>query len=100
MQTRTLKEACLIAAAATLGWWGHGSTTVHAASAAPADISYQFDGIAPNSALTLYNAAERNLYVYQNAASGNGRVNCSYRFHIPQPGAPIQRDNCTVGSAY
>ena len=39
-----------------------------------------------------------NIYVYQNAAAGFSSVQCTYRFHIPRPGAAIERTNCPIGT--
>jgi hypothetical protein len=90
-----LRDGVLVGAAMAIGWWAHGGVAVHAATAAAGELSFQFVKNDLNNALTMYDPAQRVLYVYQGAsATGLGTVNCSYMFHIGKAGAPIQRENC------
>jgi hypothetical protein len=94
-----VREGVMIAAALMIGWWARGvDRQVAAASAVPSNLVYQFSNAGPGISLTMYNPGEQMLYVYQGATMGNSHVNCSYRFHIQQPGAPIERENCAIGS--
>ncbi len=83
--------------AAGFGYWAHTDRPVQAA-ADPSDLRFQFGGFSPDSALTVYSPGDQSLYVYQHAAGGFSTVQCSFRFHVPRPGAPIERSNCPVGS--
>ena len=106
-----LRDLALLAAAAAIGWWAHGaSPTVSAqsrgSSSSPESsrlasdgLAFQLSGMGPETALTLYNSANHTLYVYP-AANGNSHINCAFSFHIDRPGAPIDRENCPIGSAF
>jgi hypothetical protein len=99
MSKAYLREGVMIMAALAIGWWAHGvNRPVAAESAVPPNLVYQFSNAGPGISLTMYNPGEQMLYVYQGATMGNSHVNCSYRFHIKQPGAPIERENCAIGS--
>lgn len=89
-------NCALVVAAAAIGWWAHG-TAVHASNAPVGELSFQFVKSDLNNALTVYDAGQHVLYVYQGAsATGAATVNCSYMFHIAKAGAPIQRENCKM----
>lgn len=95
----TIRQILLLLAAAGLGYWAHSTHTVQAqARSEPTDLRYQFSGFSPDSALSLYNPADQSIYVYQNAAAGFSSVQCTYRFHIPRPGAAIEPTNCPIGT--
>lgn len=85
-----------LAASATLGWFAHTTHTVRAADSGPS--GYQFQGTGSGTVLSLYDANEHNLYVYQGVMSGNSQVNCSYKLHISHTGAPLERTNCAIGT--
>ena len=90
-----LGSCALVLVAAAIGWWAHGGVAVHANSAPQSELSFQFVKSDLNNALTVYDAGQHVLYVYQGAsATGSATVNCSYMFHINRAGAPIQRENC------
>ena len=95
---RTMGWLCgclLVVVAMAIGWWAHGGVAVHASSAAVGELSFQLVKSDLNNALTVYDASQHVLYVYQGAsATGAATVNCSYMFHIGKGGAPIQRENC------
>lgn len=94
-RTGWLRDGVLIAAAMVIGWWAHGAAAVHASTTPVGELSFQFVKSDLNNALTVYDADQRVLYVYQGAsANGSATVNCSYMFHIAKAGAPIQRENC------
>jgi len=102
MNSRSLlRDLALLAFAATLGWWARSANSaVHADSAHASDpgLSFQFGGGAGlNGALSLYNPANRTLYVYPSAVN-NDHINCAYSFYIERPGAPIERSNCPMGT--
>lgn len=92
-----LREALIAALALTLGWWLH-TFPVHAAAQPALDVSYQFQNIGPQSALTLYNPADHILTVYQGATTGNSEVGCTFQYRITRPGLPIERRNCQPGA--
>ena len=97
MNSRHLvRDLALITTAAAIGWWAHGTRSVHAATTPPLDLSFQLEQITGNTWLTLYDATTHNLYVYPSALS-NSTTNCSYSLHIDKPGAPITRTNCPIG---
>ena len=90
-----LRNSVLVVAAMAIGWWARGGVAVHASSAPAGDLSFQFVKNDLNNALTVYDASQHVLYVYQGAsATGSATVNCSYMFHINKAGGPIQRENC------
>lgn len=63
-------------------------------------LAFQLSGIGPETALSVWNSSNRTLYVYQGAVTGNSNVNCSFSFRIERAGAPIQRQNCPIGSLF
>ena len=96
-QTGLVGDAAMLAVAAAIGWWAHGSDR-RVEAAAEGNMVYQFDSLTPASSLTIYSPADHTLTVYQGATAGNTHVNCSYRFRISRVGAPIERENCAAGS--
>jgi len=60
-------------------------------------LAFQMTGVGTQAALTVYNPANRTLYVYPRIGEGNSYVSCSYSFRVSRPGAPIERENCPVG---
>ena len=113
MQPKSVaRDLCLLTAAAAIGWWAHGAApAVSAQNRTSASdsrtrsgdlaepLGFQFGGAGIEGSLTLYNPANRTLYVYP-SANGNSHINCAYSFHIDKPGGPIDRENCPVGSAF
>ena len=82
-------------AAAALGWWAHSTQTVHADSP---DLRFEFHGLSRETALSIYSPNDQTIYVYQGATTGFSTLQCSYKFHVPKPGAPIERTNCPIGT--
>ncbi len=107
MRVRELLRDCvLIGAAAAVGWWAHGAGTPVAAgslsssggdASANAGLAFQFMGVGSQADLAVYNPANRTLYVYPRVGVGNSHISCEYSFHIRQPGAAMDRENCPVG---
>ena len=89
------QTALLTLIAAALGWWAHSAQTVHADSS---DLRFEFHGLSPETSLSVYNPSDQTIYVYQGATTGFSTLQCSYKFHIPKPGAPIERTNCPIGT--
>lgn len=105
-----LFNSLVLLAVGACGWWVRG---VHLPpvlaqggdggsnrNSGDGGLAFQLSGIGPDTALTVWNASNRTLYVYQGAVLGNSSVNCTYSFKIERPGAPIQRQNCPVGSLF
>lgn len=92
-----LQALALTTLAATLGWWAHSARPVQAQSQTN-DLRFEFSGLSPQSALSVYNPADQTIYVYQGATTGFSTLQCSYKFHVPRPGSPIERVNCPVGT--
>jgi hypothetical protein len=96
-----LRDLTLLAAAAAIGWWAHGATTVQAhsdthASSDPA-LSFEFGGTGPDGQVTLYNAANHMMYVYPSIArSSSANVPCLYMVHVERAGMPLERQNCVA----
>ncbi len=112
-----LRDLALLALAATLGWWGHtwargANIWVHAqrssthasdpSTPGPADsLAFQYGGLGPDGQLTLYNPNNHMLYVYPSIGrSSNSHINCLYSVRVDHPGAPLDRENCPVGSFF
>ena len=66
-------------------------------SGTDANLAFQMNGAGPQATLTVYNPANRTLYVYPRISQGNSHISCGYSFSIPSPGAPIDRTNCPAG---
>ena len=106
----SLRKFLLLIAALLCGWWARGVHIMPVMaqdgdgsanrSAGENGLAFQLSGIGPDTALTVWNASNRTLYVYQGAVMGHSNVNCTYSFKIERPGAPIQRQNCPVGSLF
>ncbi len=105
-----LRDITLLAVAGTIGWWAHGAghsaATVYAqhsssSSARGGDsaqnLAFQLGGAGFEKALTIYSPADHTLYVYP-AANAGSNINCAYMLHVKAPGAPVERENCAVGS--
>jgi hypothetical protein len=96
-----LRDLALVCVAVAVGWWAHGAgTTVLArgeSSSTTENLAFQLSGVAPETALTVYNPGNRTLYVYPRIGAGNSHISCGYSFSIPNPGAPIARANCPMG---
>ena len=96
-----LLKSLLLLAVGACGWWVRG---VHLppvlAQGGDGGLAFQLSGIGPDTALTVWNPSNHTLYLYQGAVLGHSSVNCTYSFKIERPGAPIQRQNCPVGSLF
>jgi hypothetical protein len=97
-----LRDLALVCVAVVIGWWLRGAgTTVLArgesSSTTEGNLAFQLTGVAPETALTLYNPANHTLYVYPHIGQANSHISCSYSFSIPTPGAAIERSNCPMG---
>ena len=98
---RTIFLALMTFALGCLGTaWLLPGRAVQAATApdAAGSLSFQFENLGPQSALTLYNPADHTLTVYQGATAGDTHLNCSFQYRITRPGAPIERHNCQPGT--
>ena len=108
-----LRTALTVSAALALGYAAHsiptllhrGLPVVQAQSRgtqghaqAGDDFGFQFGSITPPAALTLYSPSEHTLYVYTGVNDGNSHISCAFMLHVTQPGAPIDRKNCDIGS--
>jgi hypothetical protein len=97
-----LRDLVLVCAAVAVGWWVRGAgTTVLArgesSSTTEGNLAFQLTGVAPETALTLYNPGNHTLYVYPRISQANSHISCGYSFSIPSPGGPIERSNCPMG---
>ena len=107
-----LRPTLFFAAALLLGytartvqtWLQFGPSPVQAQSRgshSDEPLSFQLNSsVGPATSLTVYNASEHLLYVYQGVTQGNSHVNCSFTLHIGRLGGPIDRQNCAVGNAF
>jgi hypothetical protein len=96
------RDLALVCVAVAIGWWARGAgTTVLARgeslSTTEGNLAFQLSGVAPETALTVYNPGNRTLYVYPRIGAGNSHISCGYSFSIPNPGAAIERSNCPMG---
>lgn len=106
MRTKLLRWVFVMVGAAGFGWWARGTHEVRVLAQGNegnrnfgADgLAFQLGGVSPETALTVWNPNNRNLYIYTGALMGNSQVNCAYSLHIERAGAPIQRQNCPIGS--
>lgn len=89
-----IRDALALAGVFALGWAMHGRT-VHAADDA---VEFQMQEVRPGSSLLVYHPADKTIYVYQGAMTGNSTVQCSFRYHLTDLGGAIRRENCPVGS--
>ena len=105
-QRNVVRDAAMLLVAGVIGWWAHRSNTTVRAAATGSDtardggnLGFQFGGAGLEGSLTLYNPENKTLYVYP-AASGNAHINCAYSIRVEKPGAPLERQNCAIGSAF
>ena len=108
--TRLAAGTAALLVAALLGYTARNANTVFAQSGqshsrttqpgAEDALSFQLSELGPRTGLTVYNAQDHTLYVYGNVTDGNSRINCTYALHIARPGGPLERQNCSVGSAF
>ena len=110
MSNRSLvRDLTLLAAAGLIGWWAHrpgvGLAPVFAqhggSDVRPTEgnLAFQYGGLGPDGELTLYNPGTRTLYVYPSIGrSSNSHINCLYSIRVDRAGAPLDRENCPVGS--
>jgi hypothetical protein len=94
-----MRSGLAIAGLVALGYALGSTRQVKAASSAGDGVSFQMEGVSDNSALLVYHPDSKSLYVYRGATIGSSVVQCAYMFQIGQPGAPLKRSNCPVGSA-
>ncbi len=101
-----VRDAAMLLIAGAIGWWAHGANAPVRAAGAGSDTArdgggfgFQFVGSGPEASLTLYNPESKTLYVYP-AAIGNAHINCAFSIHIEKPGAPLDRQNCSIGSLF
>jgi len=105
-----LRDVILLAAAAAIGWWAHGANSNvlaqhNGSSESPHSgaegLGFEYGGLGPDGQLTLYNNANHTLYVYPSVGrSSSGHITCLYSVHVERPGAPLERENCPVGSFF
>jgi hypothetical protein len=97
-----VRDLMLVCFAVAIGWWARGAGTAvlarsEASSTTEDNLAFQLSGVAPETALTVYNPGNHTLYVYPRVGQGNSHISCGYSFSIPRPGAPIDRSNCPAG---
>lgn len=98
-----LRDVLLLMLAVAAGWWIRGADKpVLADRSAPVDanLSFQLSGTGSGQSLAIYNPPSHTVYIYPRIGEGNAHVNCEYSFTIERPGAPIQRQNCSVAPQY
>jgi hypothetical protein len=89
-----IRDVLALAGVFAIGWALHGRT-VHAAGD---DLLFQMQEVRPGSSLLVYHPSDQTLYVYQGATTGNSAVQCSFRYHMTNPGGVIRRENCPIPS--
>jgi len=111
-----VRDLVLVGLSVAVGWWWHGAgKTVLAGSSSSArdsssgaGLAFQINGWGDDATLTVFNPANRTLYVYPQIGVGNAyalmpgstmatTINCGYSFTVTTAGAPIQRKNCVAG---
>ena len=97
-----LRDVILLAAAAAIGWWSHGANSAVQAQHNTAEaLGFEYGGLGPDGQLTLYNNANHTLYVYPSVGrSGSSHITCLYSVRVEKAGAPLERENCPVGSFF
>ena len=94
--TGWMRTALWIALAFTIGWWaGHPAQQVRAQSS---NLTFQFESLNPNSALSIYYPDRQTIYIYQPAAVGSSNVNCAFYFQLGAPGETVKRLPCKAPS--
>ena len=81
-----------------MGWFAH--TPPRAVSAASVNAEVQMEGSGTAAQLSLYNAAEHSIYVYQGVSGGGQSLRCSYRLHFNNPGGLLERSNCPIDGSH
>jgi hypothetical protein len=94
-----MRNALAVVGLLALGYW-LGSSRPVAASSTTGSMEFQLSGVDQNSSLLVYQPEAKAVYVYRGATLGNETVNCSYKFLLGEPGGPVKRVNCPVGSAF
>lgn len=95
---KVLRDVLAIVGVFALGWIAAGHVrpaTVHAASDS---FQFQLQEMRPSSALLVYSADDKTIYVYQGAPTGNAAMQCSYMFRMTNEGGLIRREPCKVPS--
>ena len=104
-----VRDLALVGIAVSVGWWLRDAGTAVLAQRSNDDASsstarggdglaFQLSGVGPGASLTVYNAANHTLYVYPSVGLGNSHINCQFSLTVSNPGAPIDRQNCPIGS--
>ena len=109
MRLRSIvRDLALVCLAVAVGWWGRdagkpvlaqrsrSSSSSRGMSAGDSSLAFQFDSGGPQQSLAVYDPAKHTIYVYPRVGVGNAYINCEYSLTIAVPGAPIQRQNCTI----
>jgi hypothetical protein len=78
-----------------LGYWLAGARTVHASGD---EVQFELQGVSENSSLLVYQPANKTVYVYRAAMTGNSELQCNFQFELTKPGGVIHRRNCSVQS--
>ena len=92
-----VRNGVLVCVAAAFGWWLRSSGTPVHASSSEGTLAFQFLGAGPQQSLAIYSPDNKTLYVYPQIGQGSSHINCEYSFTISRPGAPLDRQNCSVG---
>lgn len=87
-----IRDGFALAGVFALGWALHG----HVVHAAADDLLFQMQEVRPGSSLLVYHPSDRTIYVYQGATTGSSSLQCSFRYHMTDPGGVIRRENCPV----
>ena len=96
-----VRDLVLVTVAVLAGWGLRGAGTAVLAQrsgSSSSELAFQLSGIGADTSLTVYNADRRTLYVYPRIAQGNSHINCEFSLTVANPGGPIERQNCAVGS--
>jgi len=104
-----VRDLALLGVAVSVGWWVRGAgapvLAQHSSSSSSArgsggdeSLAFQFVGSGPQQSLAVFNPENHTLYVYPRVGEGNSHISCEYSFTINRPGAPMDRQNCPVGS--
>jgi len=103
-----IRDLALVCLAVAVGWWWHSagspvlaqrsgsSSSSRGSSIGDSNLAFQFDSGGPQQSLAVYDPDKHTIYVYPRVGVGNAYVNCEYSLTIAAPGAPIQRQNCTI----
>lgn len=103
-----VRDGVLLGVALSVGWWmrgagtpvlaQHSSSSSSRGSDSDGNLAFQISGIGQEAALTVYNTDNHTLYVYPRVTQGNSHINCAFSLTVKNPGAPVERQNCPIGS--